>query len=312
MGYKPKLSYSDQIQHLKGKGIEFNEMTETEALHYLQYNNDFFKIKAYRKNFNKDKTKTHYVHLDFAYLTDLAIIDTRLRMIIAELALNIEHFSKVDLLKRIVNSQQEDGYGIVTDYINSLNSSDKAFLCNELSRNTNNPYCRDLYNAYKNQMPVWVFLELIPFGSYIYFYLFCASRFNDMNMQQAGYILKKVKTIRNAAAHNSCIINNLKQKNNPHQPSQALKNALNQIGISRNAQRNKLRNEPIEQITTCIYAHKVFVSSPGVQKHIAYILDEFKNRLYRQYSYSNNLMIRSTFDFLIVIINAWFPLKISS
>ena len=202
MGYKPKLSYSDQIHHLKGKGVEFNEMTETEALHYLQYNNDFFKLKAYRKNFNKDKTKTRYVHLDFAYLTDLAIIDTRLRMIVAELALNIEHFSKVDLIKRIVNSQSEDGYAIVTDYRNSLNAKDEALLKRELKRNTNNPYCRDLYNAYKNQMPVWVFLELISFGSYIYFYLFCASRFNDINMQQAGYILQKVKTIRNAAAHN--------------------------------------------------------------------------------------------------------------
>ena len=51
---KPKLSYSQQIDHLKQKGVQFTEMSEDEALHYLQYNNDFFKLKSYRKNFNKD------------------------------------------------------------------------------------------------------------------------------------------------------------------------------------------------------------------------------------------------------------------
>ena len=97
---KPKLSYSQQIDHLKQKGVQFTEMSEDEALHYLQYNNDFFKLKSYRKNFNKDISRDKYVHLDFAYLIDLAIIDTRLRMIIAELSLNIEHFSKVNLLQK--------------------------------------------------------------------------------------------------------------------------------------------------------------------------------------------------------------------
>lgn len=306
---KPKLSYIQQIDHLKRKGVQFHKMSENEALHYLQYNNDFFKLKSYRKNFNKDLSKDKYVHLDFAYLIDLAIIDTRLRMIIAELSLNVEHFSKVDLLQKVTLNQDEDGYSIVDDYIKNLSADNLSTLKYELRRSLNSPYCHDLYKAYRNHMPIWVFVELISFGSYIYFYLFCADRFHDRYMRDTAYLLKKVKTIRNAAAHNNCIINNLKRKDNPHNPSRLLQNALSDLRISRTTQRNKLRNEPIEQIVTCIYTHKILVSSPGVQKHMAYILDEFKNRLYREYDYSDNTVIKSVFDFLTIIIENWFPLK---
>ena len=98
---KLKLSYEGQINHLKSKGILFNKVSETKALEYLKLNNNFFKLKSYRKNFNKNKSKDQYVHLEFAYLSDLSIIDTRLRMIILEMALNIEHFTKVDLIRKI-------------------------------------------------------------------------------------------------------------------------------------------------------------------------------------------------------------------
>ena len=76
---KLKLSYEGQINHLKSKGILFNKVSETKALEYLKLNNNFFKLKSYRKNFNKNKSKDQYVHLEFAYLSDLSIIDTRLR-----------------------------------------------------------------------------------------------------------------------------------------------------------------------------------------------------------------------------------------
>ena len=47
---KLKLSYEGQINHLKSKGILFNKVSETKALEYLKLNNNFFKLKSYRKN----------------------------------------------------------------------------------------------------------------------------------------------------------------------------------------------------------------------------------------------------------------------
>ena len=50
---KPKLSLDEQIEHLKDKGILFNIMDESDAKKYLEQNNNYFKLTAYRKNYNK-------------------------------------------------------------------------------------------------------------------------------------------------------------------------------------------------------------------------------------------------------------------
>lgn len=94
MARKPKLSYPEQVQHLEQKGVSFALMSKRQALIYLRDNNNFFKLSSYRKNFNKDATNREYVHLDFAYLVDLAIIDMYLRALMLKMSLNIEHFAK--------------------------------------------------------------------------------------------------------------------------------------------------------------------------------------------------------------------------
>ena len=88
---KPKLSLDEQIEHLKDKGILFNIMDESDAKKYLEQNNNYFKLTAYRKNYNKHpdgKNKGKYINLEFAYLVDMAIIDMRLRYQIVHMALD--------------------------------------------------------------------------------------------------------------------------------------------------------------------------------------------------------------------------------
>ena len=38
---KPKLSIDEQILHLQSKGVKFNDMSITDAKHYLTENNNF-------------------------------------------------------------------------------------------------------------------------------------------------------------------------------------------------------------------------------------------------------------------------------
>lgn len=52
MPRKPKLSVVEQLQHLKDKGVLFNIFTEDKALDYLSKNNNYFKLRSYRKNYN--------------------------------------------------------------------------------------------------------------------------------------------------------------------------------------------------------------------------------------------------------------------
>ena len=81
---KPQLTPKEQVEHLKRKGVKFEFYSEDEAVEYLSKNNNYFKIRAYRKSFEKyiggEKDGT-YIDLDFAMLKDLAIIDMRFRYV---------------------------------------------------------------------------------------------------------------------------------------------------------------------------------------------------------------------------------------
>lgn len=323
MARKPKLSYPEQVQHLEQKGVSFALMSKRQALIYLRDNNNFFKLSSYRKNFNKDATNREYVHLDFAYLVDLAIIDMYLRALMLKMSLNIEHFAKVKLMRRITNDADEDGYSIVQDYLQSLPVSGKKRILSELDRNAGSPYCHDAYQKYNGEFPVWVFIEMIPFGAFLPFYRFCANRFIchseenddypqyriDKAMVDDFFLMKSTKKLRNAAAHNNCVINDLKTKTIEKQANYELTRALRaDLEFGRGSIQKKITNERVLQILTCLYTHKRLVSSPGIQAHVAKDLHEFADRLFSKYSYNNNSLIQSTFDVISSAIDKWYPI----
>ena len=316
MVYKPKLSYSDQVQHLEQKGISFALISKRQALIYLRDNNNLFKLSSYRKNFSKDITSTRYIHLDFAYLIDLAVIDMYLRALMLKMSLNIEHFAKVKLMCQITNDCFEDGYTVVQDFLQSLSAGDLAIFKSELSRNARSPYCRDAYCKYKGHFPVWVFLELISFGSFLSFYKFCAERFyrrannkkEYTDMMNNFYIMLPIKRIRNASAHNNCVINDLKTKDSTNRVNYQVRRAVrSELGLGRESTKKKLANVRISQILTCLYAHKEIVSSQDVNNHVAKELHEFSTRLFSKNSYNDNEVIKSAFDVLSTAIDKWFP-----
>ena len=121
------LTPKEQIKHCEQKGIQFNKISKSKAIMYLEDNNNYFKLRSFRKNYVKDPNLGKYTNLDFADLVDLAIIDNRLRRILLEMSLSIEHFSKVHLLK-VLQETGEDGYAIIQDYVSQLSQSNKKDL----------------------------------------------------------------------------------------------------------------------------------------------------------------------------------------
>lgn len=305
---KPKLSYNDQIKHLKHKGVKFDTVSESDAILYLQKNNNFFKLSAYRKNFAKSDKTGKYVNLDFGQLVDLAVIDTLIRMIIIEAALNIEHFAKVKLLKKITNTASEDGYSVVSDYYSSLSPVQNVHLDDEIQRNKNSIYVCELYTKYQNAMPVWAFIEMLSFGSFISFYKFCANRFNDKDLLNDVYLFLSVRKIRNAAAHNSCLINDLSIKTNQYPVDYGLSRELSRIGVKYSKRRRKMACERTAQIITCLYTHKCIAGSTGSHRHLARRLVELKNRLFLKFDYILTPNILTTFNLIIKIIDNWYSI----
>lgn len=101
---KPWLTASQQIEHLKLRGVHFSLMSEDDARAYLEKNNNYFRLRAYRLGFptvEEGTRKGEYANLDFKMLVDLSIVDMLLRYEMLPLTLDVEHFAKVKLLKRI-------------------------------------------------------------------------------------------------------------------------------------------------------------------------------------------------------------------
>lgn len=306
---KPMISIDEQIELLKSKGVKFNIMNEDDAKGYLSNNNNYFKLTSYRKNYMKHPDGAYvgqYINLEFAYLVDLAIIDMRIRYHILHMALDIEHYIRMDLIKK-VSEYNEDGYTIISEYCNSLEDNQKSKLKKELERNKENIYCGDLLKAYENNYPIWVFVELITFGSLIYLYKFCAEKFNDKQMKDNFYMFKTCKEIRNAAAHNNCIINDLKTNTLRHKTNTQVVNWLASMdGLNKNFRKNKMTNARLQQIVTLLYVHEKLVTSKGVKIKECDKLRELKQRINREFNYyESNEQITTSFKFLSQVIDIW-------
>ena len=72
-----------------------------------------------------------------------------LRYLLVELSLDIEHWTKIYLLN-LIQRQNEDGYKIVSDFLNTLDENQYNRLENEILRNKNSIYCEDLINKHSD------------------------------------------------------------------------------------------------------------------------------------------------------------------
>ena len=314
---KPKLTVNDQIEHSQKKGIKFERCSVHVAQEYLQKNNNYFKLTAYRKNFQKHadgEQAGKYINLDFAYLIDLAVIDMELRYLLVHIALDVEHYAKMQLIKCVETSDSEDGYTIVQDYFDSLEKEQKELLEGELKRNKKNIYCGELARKYDGHYPIWAFVETIPFGRLISFYKFCAERFDNKVMKNNYFRLLTCKEIRNASAHSNCILNDLKAGTAMYKTNNAVSCELMKIeGITKEIRTRKMSNARVQQIITLLYMHKLMVTSQSVHERESRKLQEFVERMFLHIDYyKGNNLITTTFDFLKLVVDNWFSVTYNS
>lgn len=132
------------------------------------------------------------------------------------------------------------------------------------------PYCGDLVAKYAlpDDMPLWVFLEVASFGTFIDLYLFCADRWGDERMRDDHYLLRQAKACRNAAAHSSDIINGFARSDATVGTNARVSEALAATGVSRRVRASKMRNTRLKQIVTLLYLHTQIVPA-GTSKERA-------------------------------------------
>jgi len=198
---------------MKAQGIKFTITNEEQACAYLENNTYYFKIKEYAKLFPKRQKRDNeefdqYINLEFAYLVDLSIIDSCLRKIILKIALDIEHYLKTRLISDF-NKTDSDGYEIVKEFI----SFNPEHYQNEWATKEHGKACSNLVKKYKDDFAIWNVIEVLSFGDFTaffhYFYSQYATQIYKKDYFPYEYLINPVRILRNAAAHNNCLISSL-------------------------------------------------------------------------------------------------------
>lgn len=301
MTQKKLLTVDDLITHMKDKkGIRFDIVSEEEAKHFLTEHNYYFKLASYRKNYNKAPLGSNagkYIDLDFAYLQDLSTIDCKLRYLIMHMCLDIEHALKVILLKDIENNPAEDGYNIVNKW--DVNLKYRARINSYLEYS----YHQDLIK-YSPEYPAWVIVELISFGDICNFIDF----YNNTYPKRLPFNAKAlfpIRKLRNAAAHNACLINDVRATN-PSKPNpEFLKFVQTVPSISQRLRQSKLANRPIHDFGCLLWLYPKIVQSEYMRrerlKDVRLLLQRI--RRHKDY-YSKNAALLTTYQFIAKLFHA--------
>lgn len=267
---KEKLTIAGQIEDLRRRGVRFDAGEVELARDCLAHRRSLLHLSAYRTLFPKHLEGPHkgkYIDLSFGDLVMLDELDSQLRDTFLKLTLEVENAARMRILTTVSESPIEDGYEIVRDFLASLPPRYHDSICSELD-NRSDPDQRgfDIYHGnltrkYLHDMPVWVFVEVVSFGPLLSLYRFCAERWGDREMLQDYYTLKQVKDVRNACAHQSCIINGFsKQEETSRRPSKVIYKVLNEKGlrVSR-AQKTKMSNSRIQQLICVIVVYSKLI-----------------------------------------------------
>lgn len=320
---KPKQTAQQLITKMKDeKGISFKYISEVDAENYLANVNNYLRTAAYRKNYQKHQKGINtgkYIDLDFSYLKELSTIDMHFRFVVSKMCLDIEHDLKVKLLKDIESDPSTDGYDIVKNFLDQ-----NAYIIGKLEATSASPFTSDLIHKYftincifnhvkhkkENKItayddcPAWVLLEILTFGDFIRFYEFYYSSRKFPKLSTP--VINLVKSLRNGAAHNNCILADL-EHGTSNAPSEISQEIAKIKSINKNQRKKKLSCRPMLEFTCLLYVYKLVVSDKVKYHRIKELKDLFFTRIPEKKGFfKNNELITSNYHFACKVISAFF------
>ena len=282
-------NYDDLLDKLDSVGIKFNLIDRDNAQKILQERNYYFKLSSYRKNFPKIDDK---YNIDFAHLSDFAVIDMVLRYYLLQISLDVEHAIKTAVMHEITCNPQIDGYDILDEF---------KSLYPELYKNTlntlkTNEYLNDMYNRHFSHLPIWVFIEICGFGVLIKFIDYYYDRFNKpKKLKIAKQLCTFARHIRNTSAHSNVFLINVYKRRNKITASNFVKSYAKNVKFPLiNLERKKLHD-----LFCMIYLHRTYCSTELRTRRRNYI-KELSERINKHPEYYENYpRIRKLFTSVI-------------
>ena len=227
--------------------------------------------------------------------------------------IDIEHYLKMKILNTFENINEEDGYRIVNLYLNKDFNDNKSpkKLHNSIFKKVGSEYYQKIFYKYDidkdkklENIPIWEFLEIITFGELVSFYDFYTKEYELREESKDIYILRDIVKLRNAVAHNSCILNDLVSKDNKYPVPFKVVNYLKRCGIVKEKKKKKMSNSRIRQITYTLYMFNKIVTSDDIKEVVKKEINElFYDRIiYHKEYYSNNELLKSVYSFFDKIV----------
>ena len=304
---KSLLTPDELIAHMKEKGIGFNIVTEDQAKDFMANSNYYMKLASYRFNYEKHLDPStaieKYKNLEFAYLQELSTLDMRLRYIILEMCLDLEHCLKVKLLSHIATNEKEDGYNIIREFLNE-NDGMNIRLLDNIKKHNKSEYCKNLIEKYHPYYPAWVFVELISFGTLTYLCEFYNTKYGYSIIDKK--FLNTIRDMRNASAHSTCMINRLFDKVT-NQPDIRISNYVKSIApkIPKSTRGKNLSYRVIYDFTTLLFMYNEVITSQKMKdKRYERLKELFNVRMTRNKDYfKQNTRIIGVYNFTKKVID---------
>lgn len=219
-----------------------------------------------------------------------------------------EHAARTKLVRIAAERTDEDGYSISAEYMASLNHNERRRREGETNRLNADLFCGDLVRKYgkPSNMPIWVLMELLSFGSFTSLYLFCAERWDNKGMKREHYMLRQCQSIRNACAHSSAMLNGVASINTTVTVDAGIQRALAESGISHRSRTAKMKNPRIRQITTLMYLHKQLITSGSGRNRAILDLEKLQKQIRQttELMPTNDAVVPSL-NFLATLIDKW-------
>lgn len=303
---KRKLSYDEQIEKMAKDGIKFSITNEEDSKEFLQYNNYFFKLKSYTKNYKRNGDGK-YSGLEFAYIVELSVLDTHFRSAVLDLCLSVEHQLKVMLMRAITNDPNEDGYSIIQELF------DKYPYIKENLEKKKQSATRDLWLHNRDSLSVWCFMEMCSYDSFIKLFIHYFEKDPPGKPDDLDGLIRMLissKFLRNAAAHNNCLLNSLRQSytydGDQFKPSKSVTNELRAlVNLPRKVVKRNLENHIVHDFVSTLLVFKRVCTSKIMFENVMGDIEElFSKRFLRHKEYfENDTMLVSRYRFTVKVID---------
>ena len=291
----PKLSVTEIIDHCKNTlGITFNLVDEETAKDFLKKNNFFFRLKQYCSTYTEQTKSGKYIGLDFGHLVELSTIDMFLRKILFKMTIDLEHYLKVKLVNDCQNNLADDGYEVVEKFLETHKK-----VKDSISQTTRViSYGENSFDKYVASPAVWNFVEMVGFADFINFYAF----YYDYMRLGCEYTkhFESVRRIRNACAHNNCMLSSFKSVQWFKPDLETNFELLSgNIGISNGTISTCMKVPLLNDFAVMLSVYTKLISSPKIKEiTIQEIKDFFDGRMvYRKQYFENNIDIKNAYKF---------------